>query len=71
MPNVEINILELMGKNKIRTIKDLSKKSGLSRTLLSNLINENKTKVTMNTIYKLCEALNCGVGDLIKIKEDK
>lgn len=69
LENLEFKLLELMGRNKIRNIEELHKQSGLSRTLLSDLINENKKVVRLDTILRLCLVLNCEIGELIKIKK--
>jgi putative transcriptional regulator len=67
--NIEFKLLELMGKNKIRNITELHRKTGLSKTLLSDLINENKKVVRLDTILRLCVVLNCEIHELIKIKK--
>lgn len=68
MTNVEIKLLEMMGKNNFRTIKELHEKTGISRTIISDLLNENKRAIRLDTIQKLCCALDCDIGDLIVIK---
>lgn len=62
---VEVKLLELMAKNNIRRISDLAEKSGVSPSHLSKLMNGQKQGLRFDTIYKLCIALNCEVGDLI------
>ena len=69
MPKVEIKLLEMMGKNKIRTIKELHERTGISRTVLSDLLNENKRAVRLDTISRLCESLGCEIGELIVLKK--
>lgn len=68
MPNVDVKLLELMGKRKIRTIKELHELTGISRTVISDLLNENKRSVRLETIERLCAALECDIGDLIVLK---
>lgn len=65
----EIKLLEMMGRNNIRHIQELHKKTGISRTVISNLINGNQNSIRLTTIEKLCKALNCDIGDLIVFKK--
>lgn len=69
---VEIRLLEMMGRNNIRTIQELHELSGISRTIISDLLNGNKRSIRLDTIEKLCKALDCEIGELIRInkKED-
>lgn len=69
IPHVELNLLDLMMKNKIRTIQELHEKSGISRTTISGHIHGNKRAIRIITIEKLCSAFNCDVGDLIVLKK--
>lgn len=68
MEHMEVKLLELMGKNNIRTIKELHEKTGISRTIISDLLNGNERSIQFKTISKLCAALNCKIGDLIIFK---
>lgn len=70
MEHVEIRLLELMAKNNMRQIKDLHEKSGVSRTVISDLLNGSKRGVQLETIARLCKALECEIGDLILIPKD-
>jgi len=71
MPKVDIKIWEQMGKNDIRTIEQLHKKTGLSRTTISNLINGRKTSIRVETLVKLCQTFNCEIGELVVIEKEK
>jgi len=66
---LKIKIYEQMAKNNIRTIEELHKKAGLSRNVISALLNNKKNGLRMGTVAKLCRALNCEIGDLIEIKK--
>jgi putative transcriptional regulator len=70
MPNIDVKLLEMMGKKKIRTIKELHEKTGISRTTISDLLNGNKRSIRLETVERLCEALDCEIGDLIVIKKE-
>jgi transcriptional regulator with XRE-family HTH domain len=60
-------------KNKIRDLKEklnisgyyLAKKTGISNTLIYNIINDKATNVTIKTLKKIADALNVRVEDLI------
>lgn len=69
MPQVEIKLLEVMGKKGIRTIEEVHKRSGLSRKAVSKIINKETKKIGTDTIAKLCTALDCEISELIVIKK--
>lgn len=48
------------------SIKDINEKTNLSRTTISNLVNNNANGVQYDTLKQLCEVLDCNVGDIIK-----
>lgn len=62
---VKINLYEVMAKRDIRTIADLSERSGLSRKAISKILNGQTTRIDLDTLYKLCKTLDCKVNDLI------
>jgi putative transcriptional regulator len=67
--NIEIRLLEMMAKKNIRQIKELHEMTGLSRTIISDLLNGNKRSIRLETIERLCKALECDIGDLLVIKK--
>lgn len=70
MTKIRVKILEHMAKNDIRYIKDLQEKTGISKLVLSDLINGKRQGVRMETIVRLCEVFNCSVDDLVEVKDD-
>mgnify|MGYP000983723180 CR=1 FL=1 len=66
---IEIRLLEMMARKNIRQIKELHEMTGLSRTIISDLLNGNKRSIRLETVEKLCKALECEIGDLIVIKK--
>lgn len=66
--DVEIRLLEMMGRNNIRTIQELHELTGISRTIISDLLNGNKRSIRLDTIERLCKALDCEIGELIQLK---
>ncbi|WP_077622035.1 helix-turn-helix domain-containing protein [Sediminibacillus massiliensis] len=68
--NVEFNLHELMARKKIRKVTDLAEVTGISRTVLYDLSNGNKRSVRLDTLVRICKALDCEIGDLIKLKRE-
>ena len=67
---VRNNLRVLMAKHKMN-IKDVHEKTGLSRTTISKLYNEESTTIAFETIGKLCELFNCDVGDLLYLDKEE
>ena len=69
---INFRLLEMMARKNIRTIKELHEETGISRTVISELLNGNRKSLRLDTISRFCEALDCEIGELIVIeKEDK
>lgn len=68
MMNVTNNLRILMAMNKMN-IKDVHERTGLSRTTISKLYNEESTTIAFETIYKLCHLFDCDVNDLLFLDE--
>lgn len=66
---IEIKLLEQMAKNNIRQIRALSQKSGVSEQSISKLLNEKSKYMRLDSLAKLCGALDCEIGDLIEFKK--
>lgn len=66
---VRNNLRVLMAKHKMN-IKDVHEKTGLSRTTISKLYNEESTKIGMDTIATLCELFDCEVNDLLYLDKE-
>lgn len=48
--------------------KDLAEKAGISSTSIAKMgRNEN---ITMDVIVKICEALQCDIGDIVELTSD-
>lgn len=56
----------LIDKN--MSVSDLQKKAGYSANISTRLKNDNY--VSLETIEKICKALNCKIEDVLEIKED-
>jgi putative transcriptional regulator len=66
--NIEIHLQDLMDK-RYMNIQRLHKQSGLSRTIISDLLNGKSRSIQLETIYKLCKSLDCEIGELIEFKK--
>ncbi|WP_050613296.1 helix-turn-helix domain-containing protein [Bacillus testis] len=68
-PEIEIKLQEVMAKRKIRTIEKLHQMSGLSRKAISKALSGKPYKMNIETISKLCAALDCEIGELLELKK--
>jgi putative transcriptional regulator len=67
--NIEIRLLEMMARKNVRQIKELHEMTGISRTIISNLLNGNQESLRLTTIERLCRSLECDIGELIVFKK--
>ena len=58
----------LLGENRM-SISEASRKTGISRTTLTNLYYEKGASVSFPVLAQLCALFNCGVGDILYLKE--
>lgn len=65
---IEIKLLEQMAKNNIRQVRALSKASGVSELAISNLLNEKTKGMRLDSLAKLCMALDCQIHELLVLK---
>lgn len=69
-PYIEVQLHEMMKKRKIRTIGEVSRKSGLSRKAVSAALNNDRHRMKSDTIARLCNALECEVGELLVVRKE-
>lgn len=67
---VKNNLRVLMAKEKMN-IKDVHERTGLSRTTISKLYNEESTTIAFETIQKLCLLFDCNVDDLLYLDKEQ
>jgi putative transcriptional regulator len=70
---IKVQINELLVKHR-RTFYWLSKQTGISYTTLWRLKKGNSLGINFATLEKICQALECQPGDILKLdnaKEDK
>ncbi len=66
---VSYNRLWILLIDKGVTKTEMRKQAGISTTVLAKM-GKNET-VSMDTLTKICTALNCGLDDIVEIKADK
>lgn len=54
-----------MGEKKLN-IQDVHEGTGLNRNTISNLYHEKVSRIDFDTIDKLCDFLECKVGELLE-----
>lgn len=59
-----------MAKRNIRTIKELAGMAKLQDRIISDILNGKKKGLRLDTIAKLCMALNCKVDELIVLPNE-
>ena len=62
---IRVQIDELLRKQK-RSFYWLAKETGVSHTTLWRLKKDKAQGITFNTLQKICEALKCQPGDVLK-----
>mgnify|MGYP000864388835 CR=1 FL=1 len=55
----------LMAEKGIKTMLELSKKTGIDKNTISNWYNQKVTRFSSETLKQLCEFFDCQVGDLL------
>lgn len=67
---IKNHLSKIMGEKRM-TITEVSKRTGMSNTTISNLYNEKVKRLDFDTLEKLCELFDCKVQDLIEYIPDK
>lgn len=62
---IEVRVNELL-KERSRTFYWLAKETGISHTTLWRLKKAKAYGVTLDTLDKICQALNCQPGDILR-----
>lgn len=61
--------LNLLMAERRLNVSELSRATGISRTMLSNLYNDDFARIDVETLDKLCNFFECDVGDLLTQKK--
>jgi putative transcriptional regulator len=70
MQQAEIKLLEMMARQNIRQIKELAQKANISESIVAKILHGKKKGLRLDTITKLCVALDCRVDELIVLPEE-
>lgn len=67
MSQLKINLSTLMGKQKIRSIHQLSRETKISRQVLTRLYQEDETyNPNTEILIRICDFFDCSLADLIE-----
>lgn len=66
---IKIDLDNLMWEKRIKSITELSKKSKVSRPTIAKWKNNDVDRVELNVLEKLCDSLDCEIGDLLVLKK--
>jgi putative transcriptional regulator len=67
---IRVAIMSAMAQRNMRYVTDLSKATGLNYAHLGHIISGDIKQIKLDTLDKLCQALDCGVGDLLVHEPD-
>ncbi len=62
------NLSAILGERLIK-VTQVAKDTGISRTTLTNLYYKRSKAISGDVLHKLCDYLNCSVGDLLEKKK--
>jgi len=66
---IRINIHEVAISRGVTTAYQLQKAAGLTPTNASKLFNNKIAQISINTLGKLCDALECSPAELLLLRE--
>lgn len=67
---IVFNIDVMLAKRKM-SVTELSEKVGITMANISNLKNGKAKAVKVETLNKICEALQCQPGDILEWRDDE
>jgi len=68
---IRCNLSRLLGEKKLK-VSDVERGTSVHRHKITALYKETALKIDLDTIDKLCEFLNCEVGDLFeRVEQNK
>ncbi len=66
---IVLHLDRMMVERKI-SLNDLAEKVGISNVNLSKIKNNKVTAIRFQTLAAICDALNCGAGDILEYVPD-
>ena len=67
---IKIKLRQILWDKEITAVW-VHKATGISQSILSNIIRGKRTNVGLDIIDKLCDYLNCDISDLIEFTPNK
>ena len=68
---IRLKVFEIMVKRGIRTRKDLAQATGIHQNSLGRVVNGEVKALRLDTLDRLCQALDCQPGDLLEYVPDE
>ena len=68
---IQLNINKIANERGIKTAYQLQKKVGLSPSNAARLYNNEPRQISLETLGKICDKLNCEPGDIFVVKKPK
>ncbi len=69
---VKIKLQYVMLDRKIKSVAELSRETGINENTIAKLVNEkNLESLKLETLFKLCNYLNCPLSDLMEYTPEK
>jgi putative transcriptional regulator len=65
---IECNLAILLAKKKLK-VSDAVRATSISQSTLLRLYHDQTTRIDFETIEKLCEFFDCGIEELLTIKQ--
>jgi putative transcriptional regulator len=68
-PQCELHLKEVMEERNLRTIQEVKELTGLSRKCISKAYHNKNQRMDLETLAKLCGALDCEIQDLLSLRK--
>jgi DNA-binding Xre family transcriptional regulator len=68
--DIKFNLEDLMWKNRIKSINELSDLTNISRPTLTAWKNGQVARIQLSTLHTLCHTLKCDINDLIYLDKN-
>jgi putative transcriptional regulator len=62
------NLRLVMAKKGVRTVAEISEATGITKATLSGIDNNTTRRVYFDTLEKICEYLDCDIGELLVLE---
>lgn len=68
---IKIDLENLMWERRIKTITELSERAEVSRPTIASWRKGDINRIELDVLEKLCDALDCEVGELVVFEKEK